>query len=298
MRTSAKKLTVLTAAFCLLSTAAIAQDAAPAGRAKSAASMPTPRTPDGHPDLTGLWMGGGGGGAFGEVTPTNDDYLKTDANGFAPSIIATRNGSFTNFERDSTLTKRMGGNLPKYKPQYWDTVNKLDRDNNHTDPSNNCMPAGVPRVGAPSQIVQTPNALFLMYVPGGASGATATFREIPTDGRQHTALEDLDGSWNGESIGHWDGDTLVIDSIGFNANSWLDKQGYLHSENMHVVERLTRNGNTLTWQATVDDPDVLLAPWVMNPVTVRLNPNPKAILPEPDACSERDLAHTVTKEHH
>ena len=295
MKSIVVRLVILAGVACWISTAAIAQEASPAGHSKTASATQTPRTSDGHPDLSGLWMGGGGGGP---INPTNDDYLKTDANGFAPSIIATRNGSFTNYERDSTLVKRTEGNLPQYKPQYWETINKLDRDNNHTDPSNNCMPAGVPRVGPPSQIVQTAKSLYLMYVPGGASGATATFREVPTDGRQHSPLEDLDGTWNGESIGHWDGDTMVIDSIGFNSTSWLDKQGYLHSENMHVVERLTRNGNTLTWQATVDDPDVLLAPWEMKPVAVRLDPNPKAVLPEPPACVERDLAHTVTKEHH
>jgi hypothetical protein len=266
---------------------------------KAEVSIPTPRTSDGHPDLTGLWNGRGGGATNQELDATNPDYAKTNANGYEPSILATRGGTFTNFERDSSLMKRMGTNKPMYRPEFWEKVRVLDRNNNDEDPSaNNCMPAGVPRTGAPTQIVQTGKELFLMYVPGGASGFAPTFRAIPMDGRKHSNLEDLDGTWNGESIGHWEGDTLVIDSIGFTENTWLDKQGYFHSENMHVIEKLTRNGNSLTWQATVEDPDVLLQPWTMDPITVRLNPNPTAVMPEPAPCSDRDLAHTVTKEHH
>lgn len=91
---------------------------------------------------------------------------------------------------------------------------------------------------------------------------------------------------------------MVIDTIGFNTATWLDIEGYVHSENMHVIERLHRDGDALTWQATVEDPDMLLKPWVMNPRTIHLNTDPKAVLPEPTPCSERDYPHAVTKEHH
>ena len=67
---------------------------------------------------------------------------------------------------------------------------------------------------------------------------------------------------------------------------------------MHVVERMHRDGGTLTWQATVEDPDVLIKPWTMNARTLRLNPDPKAVLAESLPCVERDLSHLVTKEHH
>jgi hypothetical protein len=162
------------------------------------------------------------------------------------------------------------------------------------------MPAGVPRVGVPSYIAQTPTYLVFIYPGQGGLIATQTsYRMIPTDGRKHTNLEDLDGTWNGEAIGHWEGDTMVIDTIGFNSSSWFDQLGgYFHSENMHVVERLHRDGNTLTWTATVEDPDVLLKPWTTTPRTVLLNANPKALLEESLPCSERDLAHAFTKEHH
>jgi hypothetical protein len=112
-------------------------------------------------------------------------------------------------------------------------------------------------------------------------------------------LQELDGSYTGESIAHWEGDTLVVDSWGFNSNTWFDQiGGYMHGENMHVVERFKRDGNTLTWTVTVEDPDYLLEPWTSTPRVALLNPNPSAMLPESQPCSERDLAHIVTKEHH
>ena len=292
MKLATSRLITLAVAFCWL--------AVTAGAQQKADSAATPRTPDGHPNLSGLWMGGGGGGGGGggAANATNENYLKTDANGFEPSIFASRNGGFTNFERDNSIVRRMGTNKPMYKPEYWETVRNMDRNGNDEDPAGNCMPPGVPRVGPPAQIVQTDKQVIFLYVSLGAAGFPASYRVIPIDGRKHTPLEDLDGTWNGESIGHWEGDTLVIDTIGFNTATWLDIEGYIHSENMHVTEKLTRNGNALTWQATVEDPDMLLQPWVMPARTVRLNTDATAVIPESPPCSERDYAHAVTKEHH
>ena len=126
----------------------------------------------------------------------------------------------------------------------------------------------------------------------------SAYRVIYTDGRKHTPLQELDGTWKGESIGHWDGDMLVVDTIGFNDESWLDIGGYFHSENMHVIERLRREGDTITYQATVEDPDVLLKPWTMNPRVLGLNKDPNAWLIESLPCVEHDASHLVTKEHH
>jgi hypothetical protein len=261
------------------------------------AQAPTPRTADGHPDLNGLWAGGGGGGIGGGFDSGVADEL--GAKGIQPTIIATRDDVVSNFERDNALVRRMGTNKPLYKPQYWATVRNLDQNSNDDDPGFNCMPAGVPRLGPPAQIMETPGLLVLLYPgQGGAIAVPSTYRVVPTDNRPHSKLDDLDGTWNGESIGHWDGDTMVIDSIGFNSSSWLDTGGYFHSENMHVVERLTRIGNTLKWESTVEDPDVLLKPWSPEARTVRLNPDPKAVLGESLPCSERDHLHYATKEHH
>jgi hypothetical protein len=245
----------------------------------------TPRTTDGHPDLSGVWNGNAA-----SPFAKSEDPLAAN--------LSSRDGTLLNFERDNTLIRRANPNKPIYKPEFWEKVQKLDQNGNTEDPSFGCMPAGVPRMGPPAKIVQTPTEMIFLHVSGGAQGWGDTFRVIPTDGRAHTPLEDLDGTWKGESLGHWEEDTLVIDTIGFNDTSWLDIGGYFHSENMRVIERLHRDGNTLTWQATVEDPDVLLKPWAMSTRTLKLNPDPKAVLAETLPCVERDLSHLVTKEHH
>jgi hypothetical protein len=203
-------------------------------------------------------------------------------------------------ERAASLLRRVGSNRPIYKPQYWDMVKEFDQNANEEDPSNNCMPAGIPRAAIPSYIGQYPNYFIFIYPGQGGLIATQTmYRMIPADGRKHTPLEDLDGSYTGEGIAHWEGDTLVVDTWGFNSSTWFDQiGGYFHSENMHVIERFHRDGNTLAWTATVEDPDVLLEPWTTTPRVALLNPKPNAMLPESLPCSERDLTHTVTKEHH
>jgi hypothetical protein len=254
-------------------------------RATAQENHATPRASDGHPDFTGIWIGRAGANFV-----DSEDPLAAN--------LASRDGTLLNFERDNALIRRSDPNKPLYKPEFWEKVQKFDQDGNNADPSFGCMPAGVPRMGPPAKIVQTPKEIVFLYVAGGAQGQGDSYRVIPTDGRAHTPLDDLDGTWKGESIGHWEGETFVVDTIGFTDASWLDITGYFHSENMHVVERMHRDGNTLTWQATVDDPDVLIRPWVMTARTLRLNPDPKATLAETLPCVERDLKHLVTKEHH
>jgi hypothetical protein len=321
-RSGLRNLLVLTALF-LLPSAVLAQEGDPDANLSATRVLmnhdntvsptpvgPTPRTADGHPDLSGVWNGSGESleGVANQMYNAGIEVRKegTTRDVHSGAQIATwllpKRGAETNeqAERAATLLRRVGSNKPLYKPQYWQTVKDFDANANDDDPSNQCMPAGVPRVGIPSYVGQTPTYLLLIYPGQGGLIATQTsYRMIPLDGRKHTNIEELDGTWNGEGIGHWEGDTMVIDTIGFNSSSWFDQLGgYFHSENMHVVERLHRDGNTLTWTATVDDPDVLLKPWTSTPRTVILNPNPGALLGESLPCSERDLAHAATKEHH
>ena len=273
------------AAVCLVPMRAAAQEEAPArngNRAPSAPSGPTPRTADGHPDLNGVWSPGTAGGGT----------LSSDSTGNVLVYLSARGGSGVNFERDGTLMARRDPNKPLYKPEFWEKVQNLDQNRNALDPTFSCMPDGVPRMGPPSKIVQTPTEMIFLYLSHN------TFRVIPTDGRPHLPEDALEGTWNGDSIGRWEGDTLVVDTIGFNDVSWFGTPGYFHSDQMHAIERIHREGNTLTWQATVEDPGVLLKPFAMNSRTVRLNPNPRAELEEDLPCSERDLSHIVTKEHH
>ena len=308
-----RSMIAVAAALCLPPAAVIAQQFSQVSRTTNkppAPAGPTPRTPDGHPDLSGVWNGLGDnligvpnqmanvGIAVETETSTRDVFSGARIATFPRNSTSPLNDEQA--ERAATLVRRMGSNRPIYKPQYWETVKNLDQNANEEDPSNNCMPAGIPRAGIPSFIGQTPTYMIFIYPGQGGLIATQTsYRMIPLDGRQHTPLQELDGTYTGEGIGHWEGDTLVVDTYGFNSSTWFDQiGGYFHSENMHVIERFHRNGNTLTWTATVNDPDVLLEPWTTTPRVALLNPNPKAVLPESLPCSERDLAHLATKEHH
>jgi len=314
-------LVTLCAMLCLLPAAvAFAQDATPTtpttatmDRSINVRPKPTgvtPRTPDGHPDLTGLWNGAGGdlgslpnqmhndGIAIESQTSSHDVY--SGARIATWPVTDRKPIDDTEGERAATLLRRVGSNKPIYRPKYWEMVKELDANANEEDPSNNCMPAGIPRGGPPTYIGQFPSYFIFIYPGEGGLIATQTmYRMIPADGRKHTPLADLDGTYTGEGIAHWEGDTLVVDTWGFNTSTWFDQLGGdFHSENMHVVERFHRDGNELTWTATVDDPDVLLQPWTTTPRIELLNPNPKAILQEVLPCSERELAHAVTKDHH
>jgi hypothetical protein len=184
----------------------------------------------------------------------------------------------------------MSTNVPLYKPELWDRVQYLDQHGNLEDPEWKCRPAGVPRSGPPSKIVQIAGEVIFLYRSGN------TFRVIPTDGREHDRIRAADTTWQGDSVGRWDGDTLVVDTVGFTDESWLAWPGWFHSNNMRVVERLTRKGGTLTYQAEVHDPDVLLEPWMMDPHAVPLNKDPKAALVEDLPCEERDLEHMTSRE--
>lgn len=301
------------ATLCLLSAAVLAQEGSQARRTTNAPPKPsgaTPRTADGHPDLTGVWNGLGdnlngipnqmanNGVVIESATTTRDLHSGQPIATFPRNT--TRPQNYEEGERAASLLRRVGANRPVYKAEYWEMVKNLDANSNEEDPSNNCMPAGIPRAGIPSYIGQTPTYLIFIYPGQGGLIATQTmYRMIPTDGRKHTPLQELDGTYTGEAIGHWEGDTLVVDTWGFTSNTWFDQVGgYFHSENMHVIERFHRDGNTLTWTVTVHDPDVLLEPWTSTPRVALLNPRPNAVLPESLPCSERDLSHIVTKEHH
>jgi hypothetical protein len=260
------------------------------GGAAQPQNVPTPRSADGHPDLSGMWGGGGGGGG-GD---------KPDEKGNLTVLFRQRPCSqqqkdlgncaqAVNFERDSGVEQRMDP-IPMYKPEFWERVQYLDREGIKEDPTFHCKPAGVPRMGPPAKIVQTASELIFLYQQGNI------FRVIPIDGRPHDPIKSQDTTWYGDAVGKWDGDTMVIDIVGFNDESWLGWPGWLHSNNMHVIEKYTRTGNALRWEVTVEDPDTLLEPFRMDARTLRLNPNPKASFIEDLPCEERDSQHIVTHE--
>jgi len=198
---------------------------------------------------------------------------------------------FKGLDRIQVNNRAAAPNKPAYKPELVAKVKELSDKQGVLDPAFYCKPQGVPRMGPPSQIVQTPGQVVFLY------GASNLFRVIPTDGRPHRA--DADPSYMGDSIGRFEGaDTLVVDVTNFNDDTWLGSDGYFHSEKMRVVERLTRKGDVLTYTATVDDPEVFAKPWTMTPRELKLSTNPSDALLEGPPCVEHDAPHIMTLDHH
>jgi len=125
-----------------------------------------------------------------------------------------------------------------------------------------CQPMGIPRQGAPGRIFHTENDITLIYGRGGdGGGGYSDFRVIATDGRAFDERAILQTKFTGHSVGHWEGDTLVVESVGFTPATWLARGGFFHSEDMKVFERFTRKGDQMLYEVTVEDPQVLLQPW-------------------------------------
>ena len=240
----------------------------------------TPRMPDGRPDFSGYWLRAGAGVTAG-----------IDAAGDIALTLPARDNDIANFEKDFSVLERSHPNKPLYKPEYWEKIQDLDWNGLTADPVFSCKPAGVPRIGPPHKIVQTATEIVLLY-DAVVNRGPAEYRVIPLDGRDHLPVQINDTSWLGYGVGHWEGDTLVIESVGFNNESWLGWAGYIHSWDMTVTERLRRDGDELHWEATVDD-TMLLEPWVVDPIVSRLNPDPDAFFFGEVPCEERDAEHIV-----
>jgi hypothetical protein len=107
---------------------------------------------------------------------------------------------------------------------------------------------------------------------------------IPLDGKPHDPKRAAQYTYMGYTVGRWEGDTLVLDSIGFSDETWLGRGGFFHSDQMRVIEKFTRKGNEILYEVTVEDPEVLVKPWVMPSRTLRLS-NANTIIPERGSCS-------------
>jgi hypothetical protein len=174
---------------------------------------------------------------------------------------------------------------PTYKPEFWDKVQQLDMWTNKYDPVMTCQPLGVPREGPPRRIYQSDRDVTFIYLGGDAGGGYGEYRIIPTDDRKHDPKKAIESTYLGYAVGRWEGDTLVVDSISFVDSTWLGRGGFFHSDQMHVVERFTRQGDALLYDVTVEDPEVLTEPWVLPTRIVRRNPNPDAgLVPERGNC--------------
>ena len=133
------------------------------------------------------------------------------------------------------------------------------------DPEGYCLPPGGPRMWAtpyPAEIIQLPAQRRIIMI---FEGATHIWREIYMDGRPHPQGDALNPTYLGHSVGRWEGDTLVVDVVGFNENSWLDYFGHPHTDKLHVVERYARpRKNLLRYEATIDDPGAYERPFTVS----------------------------------
>jgi len=136
------------------------------------------------------------------------------------------------------------------------------KDLEKDDPEGFCLPPGVPRMlytPYPTQIYQMPDRILFVF-----EGGAHVWRVVYMDGRKLPNPDDVNPTYLGYSIAHWDGDTLVIESNGFNNRTWLDASGHPHGEKLKVTERLTRtNFNNMKVEATIDDPEFYTKPWTV-----------------------------------
>jgi hypothetical protein len=139
----------------------------------------------------------------------------------------------------------------------WGEADFKAYDPSKFDYTAHCLPAGLTRqmnTPMPLEIFQMPKRVAILFE------AWNTFVIIPTDGRDHP--KNPDPTWMGNSVGHWDGDTLVVDSIGFNDKTRLDTIGHPHSDQLHVIQHFSRADAThIAYEVTVDDPKAYTKPW-------------------------------------
>jgi hypothetical protein len=238
---------------CLAVGPALAQTG-DAGSPQAGAVAPAPRAPDGRPDLSGVWWPG----RDLQVAPLRPTPpAQAPAGGTPPAPAPPR--------------PRRPGFSSLYQPWAAEKAKTLsDKD----DPSLRCIPVAFGTVnvslyglGFVGQIVQTPKFVVLL------TETYHSFKIIPTDGRTHR--DDVPPSFRGDSVGHWEGDTLVVETRNFTDTNWMHAEGFVsfHSDALRIVERYRRvDRDTLEVEATIEDPKVLTGPWVVPKQTLRLAP--------------------------
>jgi hypothetical protein len=227
-------------------------------------TAPTPRIGK-VPDLTGSWAVAQNGWI--------GNYMGNGGRRCGPTQAKPCDRS-TNQTEDFELysPSRFGQfGTPVYKPEHWDKVIELDMWTNKYDPVMTCQPLGVPRQGAPRRIWQTENDITFLYQGGDAGGGYGEYRIIPIDGRKHPENANLELTYLGITVGRWEGDTLVLDSVGFIDTTWIGRGGFFHSDKMRVVEKFRREGDAIFYDVTVEDPEVLVEPLVFPTRIMRRN---------------------------
>lgn len=194
-----------------------------------------PRTPDGKPDLQGIW----------------------EAHNIANGNLEAHGAELGIRAGESVIVDPPDGKIP-YQPGAAAKQKSNFEKRATADPVNRCFLPGVPRAAYlpyPFQIFQTPEFIAITYEYVHAS------RTIHMNHPEHPDGIDF---WMGDSRGRWDGETLVVDVADSNGDTWLDSSGNYHSDAMHVIERYTRTGpDTMLYEATIEDPKVLTKPFKM-----------------------------------
>jgi hypothetical protein len=210
------------------------------------------RMPDGKPDLQGFYVSSARGANQGLESRARGGG---GGRGGAPAGAPAGRGGPA---RPDTIIDPPGGKLPM---QPWAVDEKVSRnlaERGYDDPTAHCFPAGVPRsmyIPEGLEIVQTSDFILFLH-------ERVSWRIVPLDGRPH--LPDTIRLWQGDSVGHWEGDTLVIDTANLNGKTWLNEGGEIISYAAHVVERYTpADADTVNYEATVTDPVVYTQPWTI-----------------------------------
>jgi hypothetical protein len=202
-------------------------------------AAPTPRLPDGKPDLSGIWL-------TAVKNPCNPASFIQCGLEIGGSPLAL------------DLGRDLPGGLP-YQPSVVDLVKQRAASNSKDDPHVRCLPDNPPRPwGMPhmTKAVHTPKLLVLLYE------VNAMYRQIFIDGRPLPA--DMTPGWNGYSTARWEGDTLVVQTAGFRDNMWIDMKGSPLSDVAKMTERLRRpTYGTLEVELTIDDPKAYTRPWTV-----------------------------------
>jgi len=256
----------LLAAVLVASVPAFSQTKATSGDSKA-----TPRTPDGHPDFNGLWNNS----RTGNLVPATEQFERSKDGSILFDFSTAFNDGGGICQDDSCQLP----NQPPYKPEYMAKVKEIAKTEyggtSPLDPQMQCKPYGIPRgaVGGSMYFVQTPQVMAILYE--GHPQPSSIWRIIYMDGRPHPT--DLETSFMGHSVGHWEGDTLVVDVVGLSDETWLGgdiggraKYTSIHSDQEHVVERWTRQGDVITYKATVEDPVMLTRPWEPAPTQLHV----------------------------
>jgi hypothetical protein len=236
-----------------------------AGRGRQAGPPggPVKRLPDGKPDLTGHWLGDAGGANYGlEARPAG--FLLPPARGI--------------------VVDPPDGRLPYQDWARQEFISRGQPERGYDDPTAHCFVAGVPRslwTPSPYQFIQPPGYLVMMF-------ERMSWRQIPIDSNRKR-LPDNVRLWQGDSIGHWEGDTLVVETTNLNGKAWLNEAGDVLTHQAMVVERFTpTDADTIQFRATITDPGAYTRPYT---VGFNLRRQPGEILEV--ACHEdnQDLEH-------